>query len=343
MIVDRLTAVNNFSYTNARVRARRANLITDQEYRKLAKMDLAEIAEFLGKRGYDREMEELGADLSGEDLIETGVRRNLVRTYRELMVMSPDPVQEMLDVYFRKFDVENLKILLRAQQDGADVSDIVVPTRSLDQEALDRLAELDTPEAVIDAADLAGLDGDLQEHVPEDASIAELEDALDTHYYTNIIDRVDEIGGRSELFQRFLETEAALKNVSLVLRMKRRGYAYEDIVDRLIPVTGRGPVDVQELARLETVDEVVNRLEESPVGEYLAGDSPAEIQRGLETYKLKQGIRLMHRDQLGVNPVLGFLVCKEVEATNLQMIARAKEAGLGESFIERNLVEGVAS
>lgn len=343
MIADRLASFKNFSYTNARVRARRANLVTDQEYRKLAKMDLAELAGFLGKRGYDREMEELGADLSGEDLIEAAVRQNLVRTYRELMVMAPDPVQDMLDVYFRKFDIENIKILMRAARSGEDVSDIVVPTRDLDQAALDRLAEMETPEDIIDAVELAGLDGDLAAHVPEDASLSELEDALDIHYYSNIVDQLDEIGGRSDLFKQFLEVEAVLKNISLVLRMKRRGHDYADIVDRLIPVGGRGVVDAEDLAALDTVDDVVQRLEESPIGEFLAGDAPAEVQRGLETYKLRQGVKLMHRDQLGVNPVLGYMVCKEVEAKNLLMLARATADNLGDEFIERNLVEGVAS
>ncbi|MDY6769667.1 MAG: V-type ATPase subunit [Candidatus Nanohaloarchaea archaeon] len=343
MITGTLTGRKNFSYVNARVRARRGDLITDQEYRKLVKMDIPGIAEFLGKRGYEQEMEELGADHEGEDLIAAAVRQNLARTYRELMDMSPDPVQELLDVYFRKFDIENIKMVLRAVHSGEEVEGLLVPTREFDAAALERLAGMDSIEAVMDAVELDGLDGDIEEHLPDDPRLADMEDALDTHYYTAMVEEVEAVGGRSDLFRRFLETEAVLKNVSLVLRMKRRGHGYEDIVDRLIPVPARADIDPEELAALDTVDEIVDRLADALDGVELGDRSPAEVQRALETYKLRQGIRLMHADQLGVNPVLGFMVCKEVEATNLRMLARATEAGLGDEFIERNLVEGVAS
>ncbi|MFP4200725.1 MAG: V-type ATPase subunit [Clostridia bacterium] len=59
----RVAGRKNYSYANARVRAMRGNLLTDQEYRKLAKMELSEIAEFIGNRGYGTEIEELGGEL----------------------------------------------------------------------------------------------------------------------------------------------------------------------------------------------------------------------------------------------------------------------------------------
>jgi len=37
------------------------------------------------------------------------------------------------------------------------------------------------------------------------------------------------------------------------------------------------------------------------------------------------------------------MICKEIEVSNLRMIVRAKEDDLGEEFIDRNLVEGVAT
>ncbi|MDY6773812.1 MAG: V-type ATPase subunit, partial [Candidatus Nanohaloarchaea archaeon] len=101
-------------------------------------------------------------------------------------------------------------------------------------------------------------------------------------------------------------------------------------------------LEPQDLASL-SYEEILERLKESPAGGFIQEETSAEIQRALEKYKLNKGIQLMHEDQLGVNPVLGFMVCKEVEAKNLRMIARAKEEGLGEEFVDRNLVRGVSS
>ncbi|MFB6166898.1 MAG: V-type ATPase subunit, partial [Candidatus Nanohaloarchaea archaeon] len=58
-ISQKLVKAKNYSYVNARVRARRGDLIADGEYRKLMKMELAEIAEFMENRGYQGEVNEL--------------------------------------------------------------------------------------------------------------------------------------------------------------------------------------------------------------------------------------------------------------------------------------------
>ncbi len=343
MIADVLVARKNYPYVNARVRARRGDLITDPEYRKLMNMELSGIAEFLGNRGYGPEIEQLGRKHSGEELVEKAVRANLARTYRELMGMAPDPVQELLALYFRKLDIENAKMLLRATVHGGDVAGMLVPTREMDAAELERLEAMETPQEIMDAFELDGFDTDLEDYLPDDDDLAAVEDALDIFYYTELVERIDDIGGRSELFKQFLELEALLKNVSLVLRMKRRGHSYADIRERLIPVPARHGIDPVDLASLEDVDAVLDHLADTPVGEFLDEESPAEVQRALEQYKLRQGVRLLHEDQLGVNPVLGYMVCKEVEAKNLRMLARAKADGLETAFMKRNLVTGVAS
>lgn len=342
MTADAFVSYRNYPYVNARVRARRADLVTDAEYRKLVKMDLSEVAEFLGKRGYGPEVEDLGATYSGGELVEKAVRANLGRTYRELVRMAPEPVQKLLTLYFQRLAIENLKIILRAVATGTDISDMLTPTQEMDRAEMERLQEIDTMDAVLEAFDLSG-DSDLDTYIDDRSDLQAVEDGLDRFYYAEIVDQVDAVGGKSELFGTFLELEAVLKNVALVLRMVRRGADYEEIVDRLIPVPATRGIDPEELASLGTEQEILQRLRETPVGEFLEEETPAEVQRALEQYKLQQGVRLLHQDQLGVNPVLGFMICKEVEAKNLRMLARAKQEDLGEAFINRNLVTGVAS
>ncbi|MCJ7479320.1 MAG: V-type ATPase subunit [Candidatus Nanohaloarchaeota archaeon QJJ-7] len=339
------SSIKNYSYANARIRARRGNLITDQEYRKLGKMELAEIAEFMGNRGYGPEIEEMGDAYEGEDLIERAVRRNFSRTYQELMEIAPGPIQELLSIYSHKFDIENVKTVLRKvmRDPENDISEMVVPTTEIGRKDLERLADMGSPEEVMKEFEISDFDGDITDKIEDFSELGEIEDALDIYYYTHMVEKVDDIGGKSELFRKFLELEAGLKNISLVLRMKKRGYDYGDIVDRLIPVPARHELlESEELASL-SYEEILEKLKESPAGDFIEEETSAEIQQALERYKLKQGIRLMHEDQLGLNPVLGYMVCKEVEAKNLRTIARAKAEGLGEEFIDRNLVKGVAS
>ncbi|MFB6077104.1 MAG: V-type ATPase subunit, partial [Candidatus Nanohaloarchaea archaeon] len=219
-VKQRIAGMKNYAYTNARVRAMRGNLITDQEYRKLSKMDLAEIAEFLENRGYREEIDELGADHRGAELIERAVRQNLAATYRKLMRISPEPVQELLSLYYRAFDIENLKIVLRQVVRGGegDIDRMITPTPRFDAETVDRLAGMDDPGQVLEAVTVEGFDGDLRGMVDDPSDLAAVEDALDSYYYTNLVEQIDRVGVNSDLFREFLQLEAALTNISLILR-----------------------------------------------------------------------------------------------------------------------------
>lgn len=345
-IGGKLSRFKNYSYTNARVRAMRANLISDNEYRKLMKMELAEIAEFLSNRGYSTEMEELGSEYEGEELVERALKRNLSNTYMKLLRISPEGVQNLLHAYYRKFEVNNLKAVLRHKHRGSDedIIETLIPTSNMDREVLYEYLELDSVDDVLREFTITGFDGELQQLLEDAETLQEMEDVLDKYYYENLQETAGEASVDSRLFDRFLQLEAALTNITLILRMKRQEYSEAEIRERLINIPKqRQIVDTDELLRASDYTEALETVRESEIGEYVETDSPAELHRALEKYKLETGIEMLHRDQLSVNPILGFMICKEIEFSNLRMIVRAKEENLGEEFIERNLVRGVSS
>lgn len=347
-LTEKFSRLKTYPYTNARVRAMRANLVSDSEYRKLAKMSLSEIAEFLGNRGYGREMEELGAEYEGEELIERVLKRNLSNTYMKLIRISPTEVEALMQAYYRKFEVQNLKTLLRKQlrETEEDITEILIPTPSMDRGTLQRYLEMSSVDEVLDKFTIQSFDGNLQDALKDADSLQEMEDTLDAHYYMNLEERAHEAGVSSKLFTRFLQIETALLNITLILRMKRRDYGYEDILDRLVEIPTRLQiVDNEQLAQTDSYETALDMLRESKIGDHLTDgvESPAEISRALQTYKLEKGIEMLHTGQLTINPILGFMVCKEIEVSNLRMIVRAKEEDLSEDFIERNLVTGVTN
>lgn len=352
-ITNRLSRVKNhtkrfktYSYTNTRVRVMRADLISDSEYRKLTKMELSGITEFLENRGYSDEINDLATSHSGEELIERALKRNLANTYIKLIDISPDDVQEMLRVYYRKFELENLKIILRrhVRERTGDVSGVLIPTPEMDHETLQRYLQMESREEIIDRFTRETFDNDLATRLKEAEHLAEMEDLIDTYYYNRIQDEAADLGPRSKLFTEFLHLEDALLNISLILRMKRQDHDYSEIMDRLVDIPETQQIiDNKELASQDSYQDALERVQDSPVGEHIHEDemSAAEISRAIERYKLEKGIKMLHKDQLSINPILGFMICKEIEVSNLRMIVRAKEEELGEDFIERNLITGV--
>jgi hypothetical protein len=65
----------NYEYATTRVKAKKASLLTKDNYPKLLMMDLNEIGRFMGETKYKVEMTELAARYSGVDLIELGFPR----------------------------------------------------------------------------------------------------------------------------------------------------------------------------------------------------------------------------------------------------------------------------
>lgn len=338
--------LKTYPYTNARVRAMRSNLVTDSEYRKLQKMELADIAELLSNRGYRQEIEELGAEYSGSELIERALKRNLSNTYMKLLRISPDEVETLLWAYYHKFEIQNLKTILRMQlrPERSDVSETLMPTSTMDQETLQQLQQMDSAEEVLDAFQIAEFEGNLQDRLADADTLQEIEDQLDIYYYEQLQQATERASHSSGLFQEFLTIETALTNINLILRMKRRGYDYDAIADRLIDIPAeRQIVNNDELARADSYEDAFEIVQDSEVGQYIDEETPAEIGRALDKYKLNKGIQMLHKDQLSINPILGFMICKEIEVSNLRMITRAKEDELGEEFIERNLITGVST
>lgn len=340
---DRLAGMKTYAYTNTRVRAMRADLITDDEYRKLQKMTLQEIVEFLGQRGYGDEIDALAGEYSGAELIERAITKNLGNTYMKLLRISPEPIQELLSTYYRKIEIENLKTILREKLRDVDAAGELMPTPNMDMETLRRYREMETADDVLDAFALDGFDRDLRTLLADADNLPEIEDTIDTWYYEHVQETATETK-ISQLFTEFLQLEVALKNIQLILRMTRHDRDRTVIEDRLIDIPEQQQViPHDELLAAETYDDVVDRLEESDIGQFIEKRTPAEIGRALETYKLQKGIQMLHTDQLSINPILGFMICKEIEVGNLRMIAQAKEEELGTDFIDRNLVRGVAS
>jgi V/A-type H+-transporting ATPase subunit C len=76
---------SNPEYVNARVRARRAKLFSDEDYRKLVRMGPGEIARFMEETEYESEINALGSRHDGVDLIEYALNRNLAKHFDDLL------------------------------------------------------------------------------------------------------------------------------------------------------------------------------------------------------------------------------------------------------------------
>jgi len=217
---------SNPEYVNARVRSRRATLFADEDYRKLIRMGPSEIARFMEETEYEREINELGTRFSGVDLIEYALNRNLAKHFDDLLEWSNGRLYDLIARYLRKFDVWNIKVIIRGIYTDSDPEEIrtdLIRAGELDERTIDRLVEVDEIDDVIELLDGSIFGEPLAsatEAFEETGALIPLENALDRAFYENLLaDLGRPYEGPEANYVEFLEAEIDFRNARNALRL----------------------------------------------------------------------------------------------------------------------------
>src|SRR3989338_2754580 len=79
-----------YPYTYVRTAVMRTLLISKEEYPKLLKMSFNEITRYLQDSIYKKEIDSLATELSGPELLEIALNRNLATSFEKLRRISPE-------------------------------------------------------------------------------------------------------------------------------------------------------------------------------------------------------------------------------------------------------------
>ncbi len=343
---------SNPEYVNARVRSRRAALFADEDYRKLVRMGPSGIARFMEETEYEREINQLGTRFSGVDLIEYALNQNLARHFEDLLDWSNGRVYDRIARYLRKFDVWNLKTIIRGIYTDTPAEEIetdLIRAGELEESTIDRLLEVDEIE---DAIEVLGRTmyyeplSEAYEVYEETGVLVPLENALDREFYEHLL---DDLGRPSEgpdaLYVEFLQAEIDFRNARNALRLARSGSGLDPAE---YYIEGGVLFDESELSRLVTdYDELVDHIAESgrygdrlstALGRLRDAESLIQFEHALDAALLEYSDRLSSIYPVSVSAVLSYILAKEREVENIRAIARGREVGLDETEIEEELV-----
>ncbi len=343
---------SNPEYVNARVRARRAALFSDEDYRKLIRMGPSEIARFMEETEYEREINALGTRFSGVDLIEYALNRNLAKHFDDLLDWSKGQTYDLIARYLRKFDVWNVKTIIRGIYTDTPAEEIqtdLIRAGELEDALLDRMVEADEIEDVVEMLDgTIFYDGlvDAYEEYEESGMLVPLENALDREFYENLL---EDLGrpqeGPRAMYVEFLEAEIDFRNARNALRLARTG---ADLDPAEFYIEGGVLFTQSELSRLvNDYDELVSHIADSrrygdrlstALNQLREAESLIEFEHALDAALLEYADRLSSIYPVSISAVLSYILAKEREVENIRAIARGREVGLSENEIEDELV-----
>ncbi|NKE37503.1 V-type ATP synthase subunit C [Natronococcus sp. JC468] len=348
---------SNPEYVNARVRSRRASLFSDEDYRKLIRMGPSEIARFMEETEYEREINALGSRFSGVDLIEYALNRNLAKHFDDMLDWADGRLYDLIARYLRKFDVWNLKTIIRGIYTDSDAEAIqtdLIRAGDLEDRTIDRLLEVDTIEDAVEV--LYGTIyydplSEAYEEYEETGALVPLENALDRAFFERLLEDVtrsfgyEPSEGPEALYVEFLQAEIDFRNARNALRLARSG---ADLDPASYYIEGGVLFDESELSRLvANYDELVDHIAENKrYGDRLStaldrlrdADSLIQFEHALDAALLEYADTLSSIYPTSVSAVLSYILAKEREVENIRAIARGREVGLTESEIEEELV-----
>lgn len=358
-------SIITYGYSNARIRAMKAALLSGGFFKYLLSLEkIDEMINAFEGTPYEKDVGEGVLLYKGAKGIEEGLKKNLIKDFRKLITkVTSGQVREMTKLILGRWDVHNLKTIIRGKHIGASQKDIIeslIPagiigepallelTKRLDiKEVIDLLTTWEVPYAI-------PLRRNYFQYT-KDREVANLEFALDKFYYKNAIrtikgNRFVEILRRDwnrKVLLELFRFEIDFINIMTVLRLSREIIEEETIVQYFLENGKYIDRDMFiRLARLKATEDIVDSLKDTPyhaalkkgLQEYFTSGLVSPIQRRLEELIMRRSIELFKEYPLSIAPVIAYIWAKYNEVVNLRILVRCKAVKMPDDKIWGSLI-----
>jgi V/A-type H+-transporting ATPase subunit C len=354
--------MTDFDYGNARLRAMKSRLLSRHVLEALAESgSLTTFIAGLSKTVYQKAVETALARASGMQCVDEALRSDLISTIGNVRNFYQDDAAVMVNLLLRKYDIHNLKSILRGLSKNAPASEILatlLPVGELDMSLLRQMAQSGTPREAMDT--LISIGSAFRSPLlavrsrKPGAEISEWELALEKWYYEESTKILKEIRTDTSLLIRALALDADIENVMTILRFaqipRETALPGEHIspeeIERLFVRAGRIELKVLQLAsRADSVLDVVEAFSETYLADplydalevYARSRRLSDIERHLRRFRLRWLAGQIARDPLGFGVVLGYVALKVNEIGNLRWIAQGVHLGMKSDAIRSEL------
>jgi V/A-type H+-transporting ATPase subunit C len=341
----------NYPYVCARVKAKRAFLLSRDIYSKLLMMDAHEITRFLGESQYKKEITELAINYSGFELTDIALNKNISEVYHQILGYCKGDLYMMLSAFLQREDIWNIKTIIRGKFYNAKSDEIIKTIRSAgkhpEQYWKKIIQNSKNVEEVIDNLENNEYYQTLkvlkEEYIK---NFSECENKLEIAYYSYLLGSIRPNSEPNKLFLGFVKKEIDLFNLKTLLMTKFKNVEPSKINTMIIPGGEITEKDMQTLVNISDFKQFLDEVQKLPYFKTISD----EIKKIEETGSLNHVIRFLEKDflaratkssylyPLSIMPILDYLIRKRIEVENLRILVRGKEKGLSEQILGELLV-----
>jgi V/A-type H+-transporting ATPase subunit C len=346
----------DYGYTNARIRGMKSGLFDENFYNQLLRAKtLQEVISALAQTPYGRDLDESMIKLEGLQGFDEALRRNIMKAFKRVSGLVDAKEQNLINVLFGRWDVLNVKTILRGKNLGASsdaIMESLIPAGELDEATL---LEMVRSRDVRDCIDVMAtmhvtyavpLTGAFPEYAHK-RNLAVLELVLDKEFYEISFSRLRGRDMNTRLVFEMMRREIDSINIMTLLRVVKEEIERSEAANLFIPGGKEVPYrQLVEYISFHSVEDAVQALngtsyykllqEKMPV--YFENNSLASLERGMEEALVRRRIKLFLADPLSFASVIAFVWAKYNEIVNLRIIARGKEVGMPEAKIREAMI-----
>lgn len=342
-----------YEYLNTRLRYLRSRLLGPAEFG--AYLDMTDFEEFtaaLAETDYADELERASVEHSGYNMVEQAIVAHTQRVFQKLHDVAFDEPKQLIALILERFEVFNLKTILRGFHAGTDANTIresLFPTILYPSSFYETLLEREGIDAIIDELLTVGnrYYRPLSAAYPDYESsgqLATLEVALDRHYFTGSRSMLDQLDSpNAEAVRHMLGTEVDILNLVYAMR----------VLETTVDTAERDRYVLQGGERLE--QSTIRSLIESPdratfvrnVAETYYGRRLESLEESLDANAFQEQLEnLLYREMTHLEPgqffdiglAATYIWRVNAEAINLRVVAGGLYRRASRAEIERRLI-----
>ncbi len=350
----------DFGYGNARLRARKTQLLGRSDYEALLGKDVDGILGALSSTAYGPEVEGALTRFSGARRLHETVRVNLGRSLEEVRSFYAGEARELVDILLSRWDLHNVVALLRGEAIRPHTEDAlmyVYPVGALNDALAREVARQNEFAAAVGLLirwrlpdpDTAATLRDAWPEYERTENLAALEHAATSGWTDRTAAALARTGADGEGLRRFFERETNERNVLVALRLRDAiergelsGIPASDEWGAYLPGGSIATERLDAAVRLPDAGAAARSLSAAipgdrwrmPLERWSAGGNLLALQKELEEQRISDAVSLFTRgDPLGVGVPVAYAVAKENEAKNLRLVAEGAARGLDPELI----------
>lgn len=330
-----------FAYAVARIRAEEKKLLDNSRLEKMLDAKTAEdTLKVIIEAGYGN---------SSDDLTDAGDFEKLLMQENEkvfslIKAISPD--KDLFELFLLKNDYHNIKVALKTEfmatfEENTDLNGLFIDTGSIPLSKMVRIIK-ERKLSEIDEIMRKGI-GECIEAFNRTCDPQLIDLILDKSCYMQMVKEAEKSG--RAFVTSIVRIMVDLNNIKMFIRIKAMNKSWDFLQKYLLP---GGTLDRSRFVKLfqDTVENAINTLRYTPYGsifedginDFQKTGSLSEFEKLSDDYII-EFVKKAHYLPFGPEPLIGFLIAKQIEIKNIRIIMTGKINGITEEITRRRLRE----